>query len=374
MTLSRRSFLAGMAASIPMSTIVRGQGATPGYDWQGVSRVVAIGDVHGDKDALVAVLRMASLIDANERWIGGAAHMVQVGDVPARGPQTRDALDLLMRLEPEAIAAGGRIHALIGNHEAGVMQGDLRNVLPAEFEQFRTAASEQRLQAAYEQVVAGMRRRGEWPSTTTAQDAFRNTWFEQRPPGWVEHREAFTPSGTYGSWIRRHNTIVKVNDALFVHGGISPMYATTRPSTINDAIRRELALPAGSPTPLSVAVDGPLRYRGLAEDDVRAPDAHVDRVLAAQGVRRIVIGHTVTRSAILPRYNGRVVNVDIGLSRFYGRPPACLVLEGKSAYVWHRQTKIEFPEPGAADNTTYLKAVAAADEPPSPVLQLLQGR
>lgn len=374
MTLSRRSFLAGMAMSIPMSAIVRGQGVTPGSDWQGVSRVVAIGDIHGDKDALVAVLRMASLIDANERWIGGTAHMVQVGDVPARGPQTRDAFDLLMRLEPEALAAGGRIHALIGNHEAGVMQGDLRNVLPAEFEEFRTADSEKRLQAAYEQVVAGMRRRGEWPGTTAAQDAFRSTWFEQRPPGWVEHREAFTASGTYGSWIRRHNAIVKINDALFVHGGISPKYATTRPSTINDTIRRELALPAGSATPVSVEVDGPLRYRGLAEDEDRAPDSHVARVLAAQGVRRIIIGHTVTRTAILPRYNGRVVNIDIGLSRFYGRPPACLVLEGTSAYVWHRQTRIAFPEPGTADDTTYLKAVVAADEQPSPVQQLLRGR
>jgi len=349
--------------SAPMSAVVRGQSQsnTPGYDWQNISRVVAIGDIHGDRDALVAVLRMASLIDANERWIGGTAHVVQLGDVPARGPQTRQAFDLLMRLERDALAAGGRVHALIGNHDAGVMQGDLRNVLPAEFEEFRTPDSEQRLQAAYQQVVAAMRRRGEWPATTTAQEYFRTTWFAQRPPGWVEHREAFAPSGTYGSWIRRHNTIVRVNDALFVHGGISPKYATTRPSTINDTIRRELALPAGSPTPLSVDIDGPLRYRGLAEDDVRAPDAHVERVLAAHGVRRIVIGHTVTRTAILPRYNGRVVNVDIGLSRFYGRPPACLVLEGKTAYVWHRQTKIEFPEPGTADDTTYLKAVAAAD-------------
>jgi hypothetical protein len=45
----------------------------------------------------------------------------------------------------------------------------------------------------------------------------------------------------------------------------------------------------------------------------------------------------VTTTAILPRYQARVINVDLGLSRFYGRPPAYLVLEGRSAYVWHRQ-------------------------------------
>jgi hypothetical protein len=370
-TLGRRAFLAWLA----MSSAARAQsGTTVGYDWQGVSRIVAIGDVHGDKDALAAVLRMAGLIDSSERWIGGAAHVVQVGDVPARGPQTRQAFDLLMRLEREALAAGGRVHPLIGNHDAGVIQGDLRNVLPAEFEEFRTGDSEKTLQLAYQREVDARRRSGEWPSTTAARDDFRRSWFERHPPGWAEHREAFAPTGTYGSWIRRHNAIIRLNDTLFVHGGISPKYATARLSTINDAIRRELARPTGSPAVLTEEIAGPLRYRGLAEDEDKAPDSHVDLVLAAQGVRRIVIGHTVTRTAILPRYNARVINVDLGLSRFYGRPPACLVLEGGSSYVWHRQTRIAFPEPGTADDTAYLQAVAAADEQPSPVTQLLSGR
>jgi hypothetical protein len=50
--LGRRSFLAWLA----MSAAARGPDHSTGYDWQGVSRVVAIGDVHGDKDALTAVL------------------------------------------------------------------------------------------------------------------------------------------------------------------------------------------------------------------------------------------------------------------------------------------------------------------------------
>ena len=36
-----------------------------------------------------------------------------------------------MRLEAEGLAAGGKVHALIGNHEAGAMNCDLRNVLHA---------------------------------------------------------------------------------------------------------------------------------------------------------------------------------------------------------------------------------------------------
>ena len=77
---NRRTFLAAFAGAL----FLRVQPAQD--DWQGIARVVAIGDVHGDKDALAAVLRMAGVMDANERWIGGTTHVVQVGDVPSRGP------------------------------------------------------------------------------------------------------------------------------------------------------------------------------------------------------------------------------------------------------------------------------------------------
>ncbi len=38
--------------------------------WTGVDRVVAVGDVHGDYDAFVAVLRAAEVIDSKGRWSG----------------------------------------------------------------------------------------------------------------------------------------------------------------------------------------------------------------------------------------------------------------------------------------------------------------
>jgi hypothetical protein len=34
-------------------------------------RVVAVGDIHGDFDALVEVLQETGLMDAEQRWIGG---------------------------------------------------------------------------------------------------------------------------------------------------------------------------------------------------------------------------------------------------------------------------------------------------------------
>ena len=104
-------------------------------------RIVVVGDVHGDYEQFVTLLRAAKMIDGKNRWTGGKTHLVQTGDIPDRGPGTRKAMDLLMDLEKEAKKAGGAVHALIGNHEAMNMYGDLRYTTPAEFEAFKTRDS-----------------------------------------------------------------------------------------------------------------------------------------------------------------------------------------------------------------------------------------
>src|SRR5262245_49459000 len=57
--------------------------------WKDVEHVVAVGDVHGDYEQFVAVLRSAKLIDSQESWSGGKTHLVQTGDVLDRGPDSR---------------------------------------------------------------------------------------------------------------------------------------------------------------------------------------------------------------------------------------------------------------------------------------------
>jgi hypothetical protein len=343
----------------------------PQDDWQGVKRVVAVGDVHGDRDALVAVLKMAALLDEQERWSGGRAHLVQIGDIPSRGPQCRQAMDFLMRLEQEALAAGGRVHALIGNHDAGVIYGDLRNVLPEEYGEFKEPGSEERLVQAFDAELAKLRRAGRLPADPAEQAELKRIWFERHPPGFVEHREAFGSGGRYGSWIRQHNAVLRINETLFVHGGISPKHARRTRSEMNTTIRRELANPERLPPGLTTDTQGPLWYRGLAEDEEAALEAHLQGILRSHGVRRIVIGHTVTRTAILPRFGSRVVNIDLGLSRFYGRPPACLILETGSAVVIHAGTRIPLPDAKPGQLEAYLQAVVKADVQPSPVERLL---
>src|SRR5207248_1697127 len=101
--------------------------------WTGVERIVAVGDVHGDYEQFTGVLASAGLIDGHGDWTGGKTHLVQNGDIVDRGPDSRAVMDLLMKLEKQAAAAGGAVHALIGNHEAMNVYGDLRYVSPGEF-------------------------------------------------------------------------------------------------------------------------------------------------------------------------------------------------------------------------------------------------
>src|SRR2546422_4951561 len=115
--------------------------------WDHVARVVVMGDLHGDYAKFHDMVKQAGLIDARDRWSGGATHLVQVGDVPDRAPDTRRILDLLMRLEPQARRAGGYVHALIGDHESMNMEYDLRYTTPGEFAAFADRDSPRRRDA-----------------------------------------------------------------------------------------------------------------------------------------------------------------------------------------------------------------------------------
>jgi len=186
--------------------------------------VVAIGDVHGDYDQFVSVLRSAGLIDEQGKWSGGKAHLVQTGDVLDRGPDSRKVMDLLMRLEGEAKSAGGEVHALIGNHESMILFGDYRYLSPAEIAAFKDADSEKVRDEAWKEQKLDA--------------AGRKRWEAENPLGMVEFRRAFGPTGVYGKWIRGHNAVVKIDGTLFLHGGISPKYADWTVRKINERVRR----------------------------------------------------------------------------------------------------------------------------------------
>jgi diadenosine tetraphosphatase ApaH/serine/threonine PP2A family protein phosphatase len=76
-----------------------------------------IGDVHGHLKKVVKLLQDTQLIDAEYSWKAGTATLWFMGDSVDRGPDGIAVLDLIMRLQAEATAAGGSIVSLLGNHE-----------------------------------------------------------------------------------------------------------------------------------------------------------------------------------------------------------------------------------------------------------------
>ncbi len=207
------------------------------------ARTVAIGDVHGAADALAAILQRTQLIDASHKWIGGAATLVQTGDVTDRGPKVREALDLLMSLEAQAPAAGGRVLALLGNHETMNLMGEPKYVTPEIYLTFADDRAEARRQEAFDAYVKLCKSRaglanGVPPEIYRAPD--RDVWMAAHPLGYFEYREAFSPDGRYGHWLRTLLAIAEVGETLFLHGGISAAYASQDIDALNKQIQKEI--------------------------------------------------------------------------------------------------------------------------------------
>ena len=205
-------------------------------------RIIAIADIHGDFEAFTGLLRQTGLVDPNLQWIGDGATLIQTGDYTDRGPEARRVMDLLMSLEQSAPKNGGRAIILIGNHEMMNMTGQLTNVTEADYASFTDSRSRRRRRSAYRSFMDLEKRRAKRlnlpePSPTPEMEA---KWMEAHPPGFVEQREAFSPKGTYGKWLRKRRIVVKEGDTIFLHAGINPIIAQWSIEKINERVRQEI--------------------------------------------------------------------------------------------------------------------------------------
>lgn len=193
-------------------------------------RIVAVGDVHGAGDAFVAILQKAGLIDAQKRWIGGTAILVQNGDLLDRGQDVRQILDFLMALETQANAAGGRVQALMGNHEVMNLIGETRDVAPEVYQQFAAAKSEQKREDAFQTAS----------KLNGGSSIDKSEWMTAHPLGYIEYREAFAANAPYGKWLRSKPVAAEIGGTIFMHGGINLEFTTDSVDNINKRVRREL--------------------------------------------------------------------------------------------------------------------------------------
>ena len=358
--------------------------------YTGVDRVVAFADVHGAYDDLTRLLKAIGIVDGELRWAGGRTHLVSTGDLLDRGKDSRKVMDLLMRLQGEAAAAGGQLHVTLGNHEAMNLLGNVRDVAPGELEAY----------AAEEPAGVRERMRAEW---ITRKGADSGAEFDKRfPVGYFGHQVALAPDGHYGRWLHSLPVAIMIDDTLFMHGGPSTVLSGLSLPDINQRYRAALAEYVASVAPLQAAglvlpeddfgqraslaesrvaarqytdpavktreteavrrfvaadrnpmieADGPNWYRGAAMCNVCAESDVLRPILAGLGARRLVIGHTVTPEArVVSRFDGMVIKLDTGMNNavYRGRASALLLEKGsaRAVYADAPQAPVEIPAEG----------------------------
>jgi len=249
-----------------------------------VPRVFTVSDLHGEYEALVDLLRNADVVDDDLRWNWGDGHLVVLGDVFDRGDKVTECLWLIYRLEREARLDGGRVHYLLGNHEKMVIRGDLRYV--------------------NEKYLYGIATR----TRITYDDLFGR------------HMEL-------GRWLRSKHVAVKLNDVLYVHGGLPPEVVERNLSLdeMNSVARSSLDMESYelvfSDLPWFLfSSGGPLWYRGYHGPQSVYPQttsAELDTILEYYGVSAVVVGHSEI-SEVTSLYEGRVYGVDVPVEELGG--------------------------------------------------------
>jgi len=253
----------------------------------------AVSDVHGHIEPLVAALQRADLLDSDRAWSGGRSRLTFLGDYFDRGPDGIAVIELVRRLQHEADTTGGKVDALIGNHEI---------------------------------LALGVRRFGDrlMPADFWSQPSFARSWALNGGQAHDQHRL----TTDHVEWLSGLDSVVLAGPDLLLHSDTTK-YLRWGDTTgqINDAVRQVLA---GDDIEqwwqCWVRLTTRYAYAGLDGEQVAA------QVLGCLGGERIVHGHSVvttfTRESpgqVTGPFSyaaGRVLAIDGGV---YGGGP-CLVV------------------------------------------------
>jgi len=236
--------------------------------FDGAAKICAISDVHGEFGKMVRLLQANGIIDETLRWTWGDGHLVSVGDLFDRGVGVTESLWLLRSLEDEARAADGHVHVVLGNHDIWNLRGEVKNV-----------------HQKYRNVARLLK---------------------------IKVQDQLGPESELGRWLRAKNTVIRVNDILFVHGGISPVFPNR--GTID---ARDYAIRLDEELALFYGYEGPFWYRGYLMEWKGIPMASEDdvqTVLDAYNAQVIAVGHTIVKG-INALQNGRVLAIETGMHK-----------------------------------------------------------
>jgi hypothetical protein len=259
-------------------------------------RLIAISDIEGNFDAFQSFLVRNGVMDSHYAWTFGDGHLVLNGDFVDRGDQVSQVLWLIYKLEEQALAQGGKVHFVLGNHEIMNMQGN------ASYADIKYIAAAQQ--------VSGLQ---SWNVAT---------------------RFLYSEKSETGRWLRSKNVAEKVGPFVFVHGGLNMAQVTvglTLPEMNRIARQYYGMMPSQAPAEgktqvvldhylspywdRSLSMDWLLRAMFLLRDPIkshlhRTTPEELDKILAHFGAETVVIGHTVV-GQVQADYGGKVIKMDV---------------------------------------------------------------
>ena len=259
-----------------------------------VEKIYAIGDIHGDFNALTLCLKKANLIDNNYHWCGGKAHVVQVGDILDR--KIRDVeysdedsefkiISLICNLQLESYVAGGGFHPVIGNHEIMNVLGIFDYVSPLGMKHFKDCNG---------------------------------------------RLNYFRVGGVFCKYLAcGWNPIVKIGDFIFCHGGINTTIANKYSIQDINYIMRDTLYGNSNHiqqkyfAELFLMNDSILWNRDysceLSKSIENIKLKNLNCVLNKYNGSYLIVGHTPQENGIKNRFNGKVFCVDTGMSEAFGK-------------------------------------------------------
>ncbi len=264
-------------------------------EYTGVNKLLAIGDVHGEYDVMVELLQNNGVINEDLNWSWGNGHLVFIGDIFDRGDKVTESLYLIKKLQRQAITQNGRLHLIMGNHEVMILMNDSRYAAPK-----------------YKNMCKKML---------------------------INYPRFFAADTELGKWLRSLNSVVKINDLIFVHGGLSPDLVERGLSLnqinkdIRNSLRADNKMSHEEVMKTTYFPENPLWYRGYlmkSRSYSIINNEELDKVLSYYKAKHIFFGHTEVESIRFIHSNKvGAINVPMGYSKI---KPQVLYVENDLFY------------------------------------------